>query len=348
MSPAQTGAAEQPSEDRPNASIGTESGTDKAGPAERFLPDQMRGRLVESEHISRYLFAAQLAPSRRILDAACGTGYGTALLARAGAKGCVGIDVDPKAASGEASPGCEFVEGSITQLPFADGEFDLVVCFEAIEHVEDYAAALDELVRVLGKENGLLIISTPNRGIYPPGNPFHKRELTAAELVTALQQRLANVRPLRQHNWLASAIFNDDDFASDDPRQPLDVETSKIHAAEPGRELYTLAIAGNGALPAVDGVALMTQGLEVREWLAQIEQGDAAARRADELQSELTETRANFDAQLNELQEQIAWVEENELFLREAAARSSLVRFALRCWSTARKVTRRARRILRR
>jgi 2-polyprenyl-3-methyl-5-hydroxy-6-metoxy-1,4-benzoquinol methylase len=55
-----------------------------------------------------------------------------------------------------------FVQADIERLPFRDDHFDVVVCTEVIEHVNDSIKARDELLRVLKKDNGYLIISTPN------------------------------------------------------------------------------------------------------------------------------------------------------------------------------------------
>ena len=72
-----------------------------------------------------------------MLDAACGEGYGTDLLAAAGARSAVGVDLDERTVAHARAkyPAAEFVEGDVRQLPFEDGAFDLVVSFETIEHV---------------------------------------------------------------------------------------------------------------------------------------------------------------------------------------------------------------------
>ena len=61
---------------------------------ERLVPDAQRDQLIYAEHLARYFLASQLAAGRRVLDAGCGEGYGTALLAAAGAASVVGVDVD--------------------------------------------------------------------------------------------------------------------------------------------------------------------------------------------------------------------------------------------------------------
>ena len=62
------------------------------GVPERFVPAEMHGQLVEAEHLARYLWATRFAAGRRVLDAGCGMGYGSVLLAAAGAESVEGVD----------------------------------------------------------------------------------------------------------------------------------------------------------------------------------------------------------------------------------------------------------------
>src|SRR4029079_653565 len=114
----------------------------------------------------------------------------------------------------------EFGVADLMEVPSRFARFDLIVCFEAIEHVADPARALDELTRVLS-DDGTLIISSPNRGVYPPGNPFHLHEYTAAELESELQSRFEHVRMYRQLPHLATLIVGDDDLATEDPESEI-------------------------------------------------------------------------------------------------------------------------------
>ena len=117
-----------------------------------------------------------------MLDAACGTGYGSALLADT-ARTVVGADIARDAvdyARGHfPAPNLRLAQADCLALPFSDGRFDLVVAFEIIEHLENPEAFLAELRRVLDP-SGVLILSTPNRLYYTDDrgeiNPFHKRE----------------------------------------------------------------------------------------------------------------------------------------------------------------------------
>jgi len=55
-----------------------------------------------------------------------------------------------------------FIQADIKNLPFKDNFFDIVICTEVLEHIDDLTQARNELFRVLKKENGYFIISTPN------------------------------------------------------------------------------------------------------------------------------------------------------------------------------------------
>lgn len=59
---------------------------------ERITPDQHDTRFAYREHLARYLFAQQFVKGLAVLDVACGVGYGSALLADAGARRVVGLE----------------------------------------------------------------------------------------------------------------------------------------------------------------------------------------------------------------------------------------------------------------
>lgn len=155
---------------------------------ERFLPDVCQGEIA-IEHEQRYQFAKRLTKGKTVLDAACGEGYGSSLLAQ-DAEAVVGLDLDEetvrRAKQKYGNKKLDFRVGTIARLPFADGSFDAVVSFETIEHVgeETQKAFLHEIRRVL-KKDGLMILSTPNRAVYTDlvkgQNPFHVKEFYAAE-----------------------------------------------------------------------------------------------------------------------------------------------------------------------
>jgi SAM-dependent methyltransferase len=161
---------------------------------ERLVPGEVDVDLL-NEHLARYAFAARLARGKRVLDAGCGAGYGSAELAAA-AESVVGVDVAPEAIAFAAAhyqlPNLRFEQASCTALPNPGGSFDLVVAFEVIEHLEDWRAFLGEARRVL-EPSGQLVVSTPNRLYYtesrgPRGaNPFHVHEFDFAEFSAELR-----------------------------------------------------------------------------------------------------------------------------------------------------------------
>lgn len=236
---------------------------------ERFDPASHAGELAEAEHLARYQFAARLAAGRSVLDCGCGTAYGTAMLARAGATETVGVDVAPaviEAARAEAPPDIHLQVGDVTALDFEADHFDLVVCLEVIEHLEERDRALDELVRVLAPE-GVLLVSSPNRDVYVPGNPHHVHEYRPEELREALVRHLTNVELCRQHDWIVSAVLDDAAMVTDDAETSVDARFAKVVAVQPGDETYTLAIASDGKLPVMPNELVATGTVELRRWL---------------------------------------------------------------------------------
>jgi len=155
---------------------------------ERLIPGQVDVDLL-NEHMARYTFAARLARGKRVLDAGCGAGYGSAELARE-ALWVVGVDVAAEAVdyaqAGYRLSNLTFEQGSCTALPHPDAAFDLVVAFEVIEHLENFGALLREARRVLAP-NGQFIVSTPNKLYYTASrgrqgaNPFHVHEFEFEE-----------------------------------------------------------------------------------------------------------------------------------------------------------------------
>ena len=235
--------------------------SDRVGPNdERFVPGTADGELIEVEHLARYRWAGQLVAGRTVLDAGCGVGYGSAMLARAGAGEVVGLDLSARAieAAREAAPAnASFVVGDVHALPFAAGRFELVVCFEVIEHVESQDDVIAELARVLAP-GGVLAISSPNRDVYPAGNPHHLHEYVPEELRSAVAAHFDHVQLRRQHAWLASAVL-DDEQAADASLQPRDdVRVAKTLGRDPGSEPFTIALASREPLPATSGAVVLS------------------------------------------------------------------------------------------
>jgi ubiquinone/menaquinone biosynthesis C-methylase UbiE len=257
---------------------------------ERFVPGEMHG-LIEAEHLARYRWASAYTAGKRVLDAGCGTGYGSRLLLESGAASVTGVDIAPEAidaASLQPTDGLSYVLGDLAALPLADASIEVAVCFEAIEHVQDQEAALDELRRVLVPE-GLLIISSPNRDVYQEGNPHHTHEYTHEELRAVLDERFANVVLGAQQAWLASMICDEQVLTERDPTQRLQVEISKIAAVEIGSETFILALASDTQPPDQSALALLTSVEELSNWIARARSAEEHLARA---QGDLREAEA--------------------------------------------------------
>jgi SAM-dependent methyltransferase len=163
---------------------------------ERMVPEEAHARTFW-EHIARYRFAKDFVRGKRVLDIACGEGYGAAALAKAGASSTVGIDVSPEVCDhARRKYGLDARPGDAQAIPSSDRSIDVVVSFETIEHVDDPAAFLRECARVLVPE-GTLIVSTPNRPVYTgegTQNPFHRIEFDEKEFVSLLRSKFRAVR----------------------------------------------------------------------------------------------------------------------------------------------------------
>jgi len=181
---------------------------------ERVIPGQVNDDLW-SEHVARYAFARRYAQGKRVLDAGCGTGYGSAELTQSAAE-VTGVDVAADAIEYARAnypiAGLRFIESSCSALPFPPESFDVLVAFEVIEHIPNFRAFLDESARVLTAE-GLFIVSSPNKRYYARTraqtgpNPFHEHEFEAEEFVRELERVFPNVRLLLQ-NRVESFAFH--------------------------------------------------------------------------------------------------------------------------------------------
>ena len=218
---------------------------------ERFVPG-VPGEIVY-EHVHRYAFARSLARGRRVLDAACGEGYGSALLAEVATQ-VTGIDLDiatiAHARSTYAAAGnLRFAQGSITALPLPEGSVDLVVSFETIEHLPqvDQPAMLAEFARVLAPD-GLLVMSSSNRPEYSERrhyrNPFHVHELDREELARLVAARFATTRWYRQRVWLGSMLRAEE---APNTAELWEGSAARVAPADPSEAMYFVVLAATSA-----------------------------------------------------------------------------------------------------
>lgn len=158
---------------------------------ERLIPGV--GGEIELEHRHRYLATAHLCQDLKVLDIACGTGYGAQILARAALR-VHGVDSHEPSIDYARKffpwPNLTYERGEMTKLPLEDGAVDVVSSFESIEHIgaSDQLLFLEEVHRVLTPK-GFLVLSTPLAENSSGDNPFHLKELTLKELTQLLQPR---------------------------------------------------------------------------------------------------------------------------------------------------------------
>lgn len=164
---------------------------------ERFVP-WLRGGIAY-EHLHRYEIVRDLCAGKRVLDVACGEGYGSASLASVAAN-VTGVDIDEEtiehARATYPRTNLSFERASATALPLEPASIDIAVCFETLEHLTDHETLLAEFARVLVPD-GLLVISSPNKAIYSDRaeyqNPHHVHELYRDEFEALLRTRFASV-----------------------------------------------------------------------------------------------------------------------------------------------------------
>lgn len=262
---------------------------------ERFVPG-VAGEIVY-EHVHRYAFARAFARGRRVLDAACGEGYGTALLA-AVAQSVVGVDIDAAAVQ-RAREACRdrgntrFAEGSVAALPLPDASVDLVVSFETIEHLAaaDQPRMIAEFARVLAP-GGLLLLSSPNRPEYSDArgysNPFHLHELDRDELAQLLDASFPSRRWYRQRMWMGSTIWSEEPAGH---HEAWFGNPAEVVPASPPQALYYVVVAartGADVPTALPAVSLFSDAAET-----ELKRTEAHARdvmRLDRLAVESMET----------------------------------------------------------
>jgi ubiquinone/menaquinone biosynthesis C-methylase UbiE len=105
-------------------------------------------------------------PCEAFLDAGCGDGRYLAALADGLPVRRAGVDISERILdTARQRVAADFRRGNLEAIPFADDEFDLVLCSQVIEHVLDADAAVAELGRVL-RPAGTLVISTDNARNY--------------------------------------------------------------------------------------------------------------------------------------------------------------------------------------
>lgn len=183
---------------------------------ERAIPDMMQPNdAVLYEHLSRYHWAVTAIRAKlgvavhRIVDAPCGSGYGTRILADAFPEAqVVGADIDPNAVKyAEQRYGTSqtrFLVYNLDNGPLPASAVDVVVCFEGIEHVRDHPAVAGYLTRLL-RPGGLILVSTPLRGGSGGGSPYHTKEFLRPEFEDLFRPHVTEMSIIGQNQAVGDA-----------------------------------------------------------------------------------------------------------------------------------------------
>ena len=145
-----------------------------------------RGRRKVLERVVEDL---RLPARARILDAGCGSGRNMIELARRGT--VTGVELSAPSVEKARRRGCgEVIEGSVLEMPFADGSFDLAVSLDVIEHLEDDLGALRELRRTIAPGGALLLTVPAYQWLWSGHDEInhHQRRYTLRSLKAVAEQ----------------------------------------------------------------------------------------------------------------------------------------------------------------
>ena len=187
-----------------------------------LLSGQLTGRGLErwiegfclpqthNEHVQRYNYASRFTSGRKVLDIACGTGRGSRILAESGAASHVsGYDISENAVRYASlrnrHPNVSFHVRNGLELDHKS-EFDVIVCFETIEHLADPESLITRLAAAI-RRDGILLISTPVSALEidrNPSNPFHIQEWS----ISAFKQLLERAFAITKTHLQSRPFFN--------------------------------------------------------------------------------------------------------------------------------------------
>jgi SAM-dependent methyltransferase len=266
------------------------------------------------------------ASGKRVLDLGCGSGYGSAELART-AESVIGVDVSAEAVAYASShyslANLSFFRHSCTQLPWPDQGFQFITAFEVIEHLSNWQEMLNEVRRLLSP-GGTFLVSTPNKLYYADQrreagpNPFHEHEFEYEEFRQALSQYFPRVEMLLQ-NRSEAFVYASPDAPVIGPRIRLESSASDPTAAQ-----FFVALCGSDVsyrpfvfLPSA-GNLLRERELHISRLISEVGLKDkwlaGVTGERDQLQKQ-------HDATLRQLEERNRWALSLEAELDEARKR---------------------------
>lgn len=253
---------------------------------ERFIPG-IDDKKLEIEHMQRYSSFCRYVEGKDVLDAACGEGYGSRILAER-AKSVTGLDISEDTVKraneiyAKDRDNLSYVCGSIAQMDMIEQDsVDVVISFETIEHVDEdiQKTFLAEIKRVL-RPDGILIMSTPNKRIYSDlydyHNEFHVKEFYQEDFMDFIGAEFKNMKVYTQSFEVACIL---ESLGTEDDNLKV------YNSAQADEAKYIIVVAGNGELPEINSTAVTvcTPG-----------EYDAAMHRILELQDDVEERNAHL------------------------------------------------------
>lgn len=271
---------------------------------ERFTPECVRE--IWYEHMHRYAYALEFCRDKRVLDAACGEGYGSALLAHVGAD-VLGLDVDPATIDHAMQRyrqvnNLRFESRDVTALDeLPDASFDVIVSFETLEHVNEQERMLAGFKRLL-RPGGVLLISSPDKRNYSDQrdyhNEFHVRELYRDQLEALLKTQFAQTQ-LYCQKLLFQSLLWDPDRAPTAARASTLLADGSVSDRAQYEALYFIAICSDsdlGAIAPAGAVHLFGDAAEsvYEHYNDEIRRHIAAGHRLIAQEREIAELRARL------------------------------------------------------
>lgn len=268
---------------------------------ERYIPGAVNQEdEINHEHLNRYTTIVEVVKGKSVLDAACGSGYGSFILSEY-ANSVHGIDIDEETINYAQKKfhreNINFDVSSVTSIPYKDNSFDVIVSFETIEHLDEknQSLFLKEIKRVLRK-GGQLLMSTPDKSSYSDknehDNQFHLKEFYPKEFNDFLKAHFKNVYFLYQRNEVCNLISSGDS-------DRLEIVRKNENDSNQGK--YLIAVCSNA-------------NINKREFAsAQIQTGkhDQLVHRIYELQEEVEE-KNKWAFSLNDEIDRLRGIIENE------------------------------------
>ena len=275
------------------------------------LDPALRSDRLAVDHYARYSFSLPLVRGKRVLDIACGFGYGSHMMAAHGAVEVVGMDISEEAIDYAQRfykhDNIKYTIKDLLDLDADHGLFDVITCFETLEHISDVELAIYRLSRVL-KEDGVLVVSVPNDLGKKVENKYHLHKFTEEELIDDLTKIFRFVDTYYQSYILASLIWKKGYSSLQEEKNLILVSDMRCYMNGTLDELELepdcfIAMCSNSALPSLSTTAVYSGSAwhEYSAWIRQLEEArDYNAQQAENWRR-LAEERAAWIDQIRGL-----------------------------------------------